>query len=84
MGKWFNRVCLVETGFKKPNDRSLNFHSFRHRCVTNLKRMGANHEHVEQIVGHAPSGTTNENYHHGYELPTLKATIDLIPDHRTL
>ena len=82
-GQWFNRL-LVSTGIKPQGDRSITFHSFRHRAYTSLKRLGINNEHIDRIIGHALSDTKNETYHHGYDLKDLKADIDQLPDHRSL
>jgi len=80
-GQWFNRL-LVDKGIKPQGDRSITYHSFRHRMETSLKRLGVNNEHIDQILGHGMSETKNQTYHHGYELEALKADIDLLPDHR--
>ena len=82
-GQWFNRM-LVKAGIKEKGDRSITFHSFRHRAYTTLKRLGINNEHIDLIIGHKLSESKNPEYHHGYLLADLKADIDQIPDHRTL
>lgn len=82
-GQWFNRLLVTE-GIKPQGDRSITFHSFRHRMETALKRLEFNNEHIDQILGHGMSATRNQTYHHGYELTTLKADIDQLRDHRTL
>ena len=82
-GQWFNRL-LVKTDIKPQGDRSITFHSFRHRAYTSLKRLGIDNEHIDRIMGHSLSETKNPTYHHGYLLSDLKIDIDELPDHRTL
>ncbi len=82
-GQWFNRLLVTE-GIKPQGNRSITYHSFRHRMETSLKRLEINNEHIDRIMGHGLSETKNQTYHHGYELTTLKADIDQLPDHRSL
>lgn len=82
-GQWFNRL-LVSSGIKQKGDRTVTFHSFRHRVYTTLKRLRINNEHIDLIIGHKLSDSKNPEYHHGYLLPDLKADIEKIPDHRTI
>ncbi len=83
-GSWFSRNALVKTNIKESHDRSITFHSFRHWFVTFLKRQKAEHTLVQQLAGHAMQGTTDREYFDGHLLPSLKETIDIIPDHRNL
>lgn len=82
-GSWFGRT-LVKNNIKKKGDRSITFHSLRHRFITVLKRLKVEHTLVDQLTGHIAQGTSNREYFDGYLLPDLKEGVDHLPDHRNL
>lgn len=75
LGRWFNETTFLPK--LRLKTRSYVYHSLRHTMVTRLGQAGVEQTIIQELVGHAREGVTQEVYfREGYTLEQLKEAVE--------